>query len=128
MFRASCQTVSGLYCPSPSRLPSRKTKLITLILLGVVVALVFIGGIYLWTQTTRLGQTVNNLGSQIGDLTTRVDEAEKRPFAAQKSTIAAESRAAAASGSFSYRLLKVPQARLRCIPRALTTIAALYIV
>jgi len=69
---------------------------ITLILLSVVVALFLVGGIFVWTHTSRINQTVNDLGSEVGDLKVRVDEAEKRAFAAQKRAIAAENLAMSA--------------------------------
>ena len=51
-------------------------KRITLVLLSVVVALFLVGGIFVWTQTSQLSQTVNDLGSEVGDLKVRVEEAE----------------------------------------------------
>ncbi len=66
---------------------------ITPILLGVVVALLLVGGIFVWTRANQISQTVNDLGSQVGDLNVRVEAAEKRAAAAEKRAVAAENSA-----------------------------------
>lgn len=68
----------------------------TVILLIVILALVLAGGIFVWTHTNRVNQTVGDLSSQVADLEVRVEAAEERAVAAEERVVAAESNAKAA--------------------------------